>query len=150
MFAALKAGCKADYADTIIYGTIHTADEDCPVAEAIAIKDGKFVYVGTRNGVEAYIKKDVTEIIDHTGKGMVMPGCFDGHAHYLMPMALANMKGGVLFSADDDKAEILKKIDDAAIEAANSGKQCLFGFGWNFYTIRMSGSAPITLAEKYK
>ncbi len=134
-------------ADTVVFGTIRTADEDNPVAEAVAVKDGKFIYVGDKAGAEAYIKKGTTEVIDHTGKGMVMPGCFDGHAHYIMPMALANMKGGVLFDANDDKAAVLKKVDAAALEAANAGKKCLFGFGWNFYIIRMSEQEQISLAE---
>ena len=34
--AAMAAGC----ADTVVYGTIRTAETDNPVAEAIPIKDG--------------------------------------------------------------------------------------------------------------
>ncbi|MBQ0085961.1 MAG: amidohydrolase family protein [Prevotella sp.] len=141
----MLVSCKADYADTVVYGTIHTADDECPVAEAIAIKDGKFVYVGDKAGVESYIKEGVTEVVDHTGKGMVMPGCYDGHAHYMMTICLANMKGGLLFAHEDGKAEILKKVDAAALEAVNSGKHCLFGFGWDMYKNRMTDH--ITLAE---
>ena len=143
----MAVGCNKA-ADTVVFGTIRTAEEANPVVEAIAVKDGKFVYVGNKAGAEAYIKEGVTEVIDHTGKGMVMPGCFDGHAHYIMPMALANMKGGVLFDINDDKAAVLKKVDDAALEAANVGKKCLFGFGWNCYTLRIAGpDGRITLAE---
>ena len=43
-----------------------------------------------------------------------MPSCTDGHAHYLMPLTLGNMKGGVLFKHEDAKAEVLRKIDAAA------------------------------------
>lgn len=134
-------------ADTVVLGTIRTAEIDNPVVEAIAVKDGKFVYVGDEAGVEPYIKKGVTQVIDHRGKGIVMPGCYDGHAHYMMTHSLANMKGGVLFDMNDDKAAILKKVNDAAREAANAGKKCLFGFGWNLYTIRMAGMEPISLSE---
>ena len=135
-------------ADTVVRGTIRTAEEDNPIVEAIAIKDGKFVYVGDKTGAEAYIKEGVTQVIDHTGKGMVMPGCYDGHAHYMMTISLANMKGGVLFSREDRKAEILRKVDAAALEAANAGKHCLMGFGWDFYSIMMTGPENrITLAE---
>lgn len=134
-------------ADTVVYGTIRTAEEDNPVVEAFAVKDGKYIYVGDKAGAETYIREGVTEVIDHTGKGMVMPGCFDGHAHYMMIMSLANMKGGLLFSNEDGKAEILKKVDVAALEVLKAGKHCLMGFGWDMYGIRMSGAEPITLAE---
>ena len=140
----MAVGCNK-VADTVVLGIIRTAEEDNPVVEAIAVKDGKFIYAGDKAGVEAYIKEGVTEVIDHTGKGMVMPGCFDGHAHYMMTICLANMKGGLLFAHEDGKAEILKKVDAAALEAVNSGKHCLFGFGWNMYKNRVTDH--ITLAE---
>ena len=106
-------------ADTVVYGTIRTAETEKPVAEALAIKDGKFVYVGDKAGAAAFVKDGVTRVIDHRGKGMVMPGCTDGHAHYILPLTLANMKGGVLFGHEDGKAEILRKLD-AAARAAES------------------------------
>lgn len=136
---------KHETADTVVYGTIRTAEAETPTAEAFAVKDGKFIYVGDKAGVKSFIKEGVTEVIDHTGKGMVMPGCFDGHAHYMMTICLANMKGGILFAHDDDKAEILKKVDAATLEAAKAGKQCLFGFGWDMFKNRMTDR--ITLAE---
>ncbi len=140
----MAVGCNK-VADTVVFGIIRTANEDNPVAEAVAVKDGKFVYVGDKAGVEAYIKEGTTQVIDHTGKGMVMPGCFDGHAHYMMTISLANMKGGLLFDHDDGKTEILRKVDAATLEAANAGKNCLFGFGWDMFKNRMTDN--ITLAE---
>ncbi|MBQ0093019.1 MAG: amidohydrolase family protein, partial [Bacteroidales bacterium] len=140
----MAVGCNKA-ADTVVFGTIRTAEEDNPVVEAIAVKDGKFIYVGDKAGAEAYIKEGVTEVIDHTGRGMVMPGCYDGHAHYMMTISLANMKGGLLFAKEDGKAEILKKVDAAALEASKAGKHCLFGFGWDMYKNRMTDH--ITLAE---
>ena len=121
MAVFLVAASCSKTADTVVLGTIRTAEEDNPVVEAIAIRDGRYVYVGDKAGAEAYIKEGHTQVIDHSGKGMVMPSCFDGHAHYLMPMTLANMKGGVLFAHEDGKAEILKKVDAAALKAANAG-----------------------------
>ncbi|MCQ2316443.1 MAG: amidohydrolase family protein [Bacteroidales bacterium] len=140
----VMTGCKQEFADTVVYGTIRTAEEECPEAEALAVKDGRFIYVGDKAGVESFIKEGVTEVIDHSGKGMVMPGCTDGHAHYVMPMSLASMKSGVLFGHEDDKAEVLRKLEAAALDAVRSGKKCLFGFGWNYYIIMPD---KITLAE---
>lgn len=147
-FTLLLAVSCNKAADTVVFGTIRTVEDDNPVVEAIAVKNGKFIYVGDKAGAEPYIKDGVTEVIDHTGKGMVMPGCFDGHAHYMMTISLANMKGGILFAHEDGKAEILKKVDAATLEAANAGKHCLMGFGWDFYTIMIAAPENrITLAE---
>ena len=131
-------GC-GEVADTVVYGTIHTADETAPVAEAVAIKDGKFIYVGDKAGVEAYIKDGVTEIIDHTGKGMVMPGCFEGHAHYLMGNSLGCMGGLGLDPLNDDVNSFIEKLKLAYTDAKEKGKSCIFGFGWNYLTFLKQG-----------
>lgn len=34
------------FADAVIYGNFYTVDEKNPKAEAVTIKDGKFIYVG--------------------------------------------------------------------------------------------------------
>ena len=121
-----------NYADTVVYGTVRTADTKNPIAEAIAIKNGKFLYVGNETGVSKYIQKGITKIIDHRGKGMIMPGCTDGHSHYTMKFGMESMKGGIIFDIEDDKAAVLQKLEKATLEAKNAGKQTLFGFGWNF------------------
>jgi predicted amidohydrolase YtcJ len=68
-------------ADLVVYGKIFTS-EDYQVVEAFAVKDGKYVYVGDKAGAEAYIEPGKTEVLDYTGKGLVMPSCGNGHAHY--------------------------------------------------------------------
>ena len=140
----MTAFAKEVYADTVVYGTIRTAETDNPTAEAIAIKDGKYVYVGDEAGVKAYIKKGVTKIINHRGKGMVMPGCTDGHSHYTMKFGMDSMKGSVMFDAADDKTTVLKKLEKAALTAKKAGKKTLFGFGWGFLNLTLD---PLTLAE---
>ena len=131
----VAALAEVTFADTVVYGTIRTADTENPVAEAIAIKGGKFIYVGDEAGAATYIKDGVTEVIDHRGKGMVMPGCTDGHSHYTMKFGMENMKGGLMFAIEDDKAAILQKLDAATLAAKEVGKQSLFGFGWNFLAL---------------
>lgn len=63
---------KAD-ADLVVYGKVFTAENN-QLAQAFAVKDGKFVYVGDKKRAEAFIKKGRTEVVDYTGKGLVMPG----------------------------------------------------------------------------
>ncbi|MDO5446601.1 MAG: amidohydrolase family protein [Prevotellaceae bacterium] len=125
----------SEVADTVVFGTIRTAETDNPVAEAIAIKDGKFIYVGDKNGAMSFIKEGVTEVIDYTDKGMVMPGCTDGHAHYLSIFALSNQKDPLVIGHDDGKAELLKKLDEAAQKAVANKKHSMFSMGWNYFGI---------------
>lgn len=65
--------CKSnDSADLMVYGKIFTS-EGGQIVEAFAVKDGKYVYVGDKAGAEAYIEEGKTEVVDYTGKGLVMP-----------------------------------------------------------------------------
>lgn len=67
-------------ADTILVnGTIYTIDDKNTIAEAIALKDGKILYVGNNTGAEAY-KGGSTKVVDLKGK-VVMPGFVDAHVH---------------------------------------------------------------------
>ncbi|MBR3050378.1 MAG: twin-arginine translocation signal domain-containing protein, partial [Selenomonadaceae bacterium] len=47
-------------ADLVVYGKIFTS-EDNRIVEAFAVKDGKFIYVGDKNGAKAFIDKGKTE-----------------------------------------------------------------------------------------
>ena len=65
-------------ADLIIIGArIFTSDPRQPWAEALAIKDGRFVYVGDTSGIGSYTG---TISVDLQGK-LVIPGLSDGHSH---------------------------------------------------------------------
>ncbi len=64
-------------ADRIIKNAkIFTANKAYPIASALAVKDGKFVYVGDESGLSAY----EGEITDLGGK-FIMPGIIDSHVH---------------------------------------------------------------------
>ena len=67
-------------ADTVFdQGFVYTVDAHNSVQQAIAIRDGRIVYVGADSGVGAYIGKR-TKVVDLHGK-MVMPGLVDAHNH---------------------------------------------------------------------
>ncbi len=59
--------------------TIFTADADNPWAEALGVRDGKFVYVGDEAGVQGFIGKQ-TQQVDAQGF-WVTPGFVDNHCH---------------------------------------------------------------------
>jgi hypothetical protein len=60
-------------------GRIYTEDARAPWAQAVAIKDKRFVYVGDAAGAEQHAGK-TTRRIDLGGK-LVLPGLIDGHTH---------------------------------------------------------------------
>jgi predicted amidohydrolase YtcJ len=62
-------------------GYVYTADSKDSVQKAIAVQDGRIVYVGNDIGVKALIG-DKTRVIDLEGR-MLAPGLIDGHLHPL-------------------------------------------------------------------
>jgi predicted amidohydrolase YtcJ len=58
---------------------VYTVDADRSVAEAVAIRENKIVFVGDDKDVEDFIGPD-TDVRDLTGK-MVLPGLHDVHIH---------------------------------------------------------------------
>ncbi|MBE3013208.1 amidohydrolase [Microbispora sp. NEAU-D428] len=80
---AIPAGAEtlpAIGADTVLrHGFIYTVDARDSVAQAMAIDEGKIIYVGDDAGVRRFIGRK-TEVIDLKGR-MVMPGLHEGHIH---------------------------------------------------------------------
>ena len=69
-------------ADRIIKNAkIFTADKENPQASALAVKDGKFVYVGDEAGLSEY-EGEVTDL----GGKFIMPGIIDSHVHVTWPV----------------------------------------------------------------
>ena len=66
-------------ADTVIFGNIYTVDRKQPRAAALAIEDGRFVYVGDEAGVKDYIGDGTKE--HRYKKGIILPGLGEGHGH---------------------------------------------------------------------
>lgn len=76
-FAAATAPADTVYRN----GYVYTVDANNSVQQALAVRDGKIIYVGTNEGVKALIGKQ-TKVIDLEGL-MMMPGLVDGHMHPL-------------------------------------------------------------------
>jgi hypothetical protein len=60
---------------------IYTVDDARPVAEAMAIRDGRIVFVGSDRGADA-LAGPRTRVLDLDGR-TVIPGMVDAHAHIL-------------------------------------------------------------------
>lgn len=110
----------ADYQKTqvdkiITNAKIYTSDPDHLFAEACAIKDGKFVYVGAASGLDQY----EGETVDLNGK-FVMPAIIDGHAH--IPFSIAFDYLPEMFYIDcNGKTECLEIIQKTINE--NPGRE---------------------------
>jgi predicted amidohydrolase YtcJ len=72
-------GAQADW--IFSGGQVVTVDEDFSLAEALAVKDGKVLAVGTVDEVGRFHGPD-TEVVDLAGRSVV-PGLQDSHIHFL-------------------------------------------------------------------
>jgi predicted amidohydrolase YtcJ len=82
ILASFISRSAADSADKIfINGKIITVDKDNSVAQAVAVKDGKIIAVGTTQSINK-LKGSSTVVIDLKGKTLV-PGFIDGHSHFM-------------------------------------------------------------------
>ena len=61
---------------------VYTVDEQRSWAEAVAIKDGKIIYVGDDEGAAPFIGAE-SEVMDLAGQ-MLLPGFHDSHIHILI------------------------------------------------------------------
>ncbi|WP_247256653.1 amidohydrolase [Pseudomonas moorei] len=69
-------------ADLILYnGRLHTVDRKKPQASAVAIKDGRFVVVGSDTQAMA-LQGPATQVVDLHGR-TVIPGLNDSHLHLI-------------------------------------------------------------------
>ena len=124
-------------ADMVVYGTVYTVEDSTPQAEAFAVKDGKYIYVGDMEGIKAYVGENTT-VVDHRGKGMIAPGFADCHAHYLMAEGI-NVMEAVTLSEEQTPEEVLAVLSAAYTKAKAEGKPAIYAFGWNWHSFESMG-----------
>jgi predicted amidohydrolase YtcJ len=109
--AQAKPSAPAIVADTVYTnGKIYTVDEAQPWVEAVAIKDGKFLVVGSSADVEA-VTGETTEVVDLDG-GFAMPGIGDTHIHPAMVMpkrAFCGLPGTFYEPTEEQTIDALKE-----------------------------------------
>ena len=115
----------ADTAELVINNAkIYTVNKNQPEAEALAVKAGKIVFIGSNSDVKKFIG-DSTEVIDAKGQ-FVMPGFIEGHGHIhglgasLINLNLMNVKNW---------DEIVAMVADA-VKKAKPG-DWIVGRGWH-------------------
>ncbi len=121
---AARAKQKVE-ADLILANArVYTVEEKQPWAEAVAIKDGKIVAVGTSAAV-GKLRGTATRTVDLGGK-LVLPAFGDAHAHPLfgaLSRSRCPLQGGKTIA--EYQALIAKCV------AAAPGDGALYGIGWS-------------------
>ena len=108
-------------------GVIYTVNEAQPWVDAVAIKDGKFLVVGTNSDVRAVTGED-TEVVDLGGQ-FAMPGLIDTHTHPFVDGY--KQLGGLsldLETAPASLEEIQRQVSEYA--DANPDREWIFGGMW--------------------
>ncbi len=110
-------GRPAEPADAIyINANVITMNDAQPRAEALAVKDGKVLAVGSRTEVEAH-KGPSTRVVDVEGK-TIAPGFIDGHGH-LSGVGLA-AAGANLLSPPDGRVTSIPELQQTMRDYINS------------------------------
>lgn len=111
LFAMLLAACEApapEPADRVyLNAAVYTMDEKGSTAEALAIRGGGIVFVGSSTGASRFIG-ELTEVSDLAGR-MLLPGFHDGHAH-VMAAGLAKAHCNI---EDERDHELIREILEA-------------------------------------
>jgi predicted amidohydrolase YtcJ len=103
-------------------GKVVTVDDKATIAQALAVKDGKFLAVGTTDQIMAH-KGAGTKIVDLGGR-TVVPGLTDSHLHD------AGGGPGVDLSKTRSLAELFAKVGEAA-QAAQPGAVVVSNSDWH-------------------
>ncbi|WDH20606.1 amidohydrolase [Pseudomonas chlororaphis] len=94
-FASMEAMAATDL--VLFNGQVFTADRAQPMAQALAVADGKVLQVGSDAQIKALIETG-TRVIDLGGKTL-MPGLIDSHSHAIfggLEMTSANLQDEVV------------------------------------------------------
>ncbi len=124
------AAAKAMNANKVIYGNIVTMNEQQPRAEAMAIQDGKIVFVGTKDDAQAFLDKD-TEVVDF-GSEVVYPGMIDAHSH--LGLLTSIMGGGPRFLWGDSYEDNVRDMTEFI--KANPGREIYKAYGFTSDSVR--------------
>lgn len=114
-------------------GSILTIDDARPKAEAVAVKDGKILAVGSKDEVLKTKGAD-TKLIDLQGKTM-LPGFVDAHGHIFMG-GIQALSANLLAPPDGEVKDIASLIHTlkewtTANQAAVDKIQLIVGFGYD-------------------
>jgi predicted amidohydrolase YtcJ len=127
------AGQSQAPADLLITNArVYTVNSKQPWAQAVAIRDGKIVAVGTGDEIQAF-RGSSTKSLDAKGH-LVLPGFTDCHMHFIdgsLGLLRVDLNGA------GSVAEIQKRVK--AYADAHPKEPWILGMGWTYPTFAPSG-----------
>jgi predicted amidohydrolase YtcJ len=124
---------KSTTADVVlIHARIYTVNTQQPWAEALAIREGKILAVGTEREIARY-RSASTKVIDAKGR-LVLPGFTDCHVHFMdgsFSMQQVNVEDAKTVAEVQDRIK--------AYAAAHPKDPWVLGRGWSYPVFAPSG-----------
>jgi predicted amidohydrolase YtcJ len=122
---AAPLAALAQTADTVLVnGKVVTVDERFSIAQALAIRGGRVVKVGTSAEIEAF-KGPQTRVIDLAGR-TVIPGLIDNHAHWVRAAEHDELR----FDGVTSRQQALKMLAERVSKTPAGGWVVVLG-GWS-------------------
>ena len=106
----------------VVNANIYTVDSDFSKAEAFAVKNGKFIAVGTSEEIREMYTSD--QIVDADGR-TITPGLIDAHCHFYglgLTQQVVDLVGSTSY------AEVLERVQQFQNEQQ---KEFIIGRGWD-------------------
>jgi len=114
-----------EIADMVVHnGNIYTMDETQPVANAVVVKNGDILFVGSSENAMSYIGEE-TRVIDLEGKTMT-PGFIESHGHM---MGLGYSELNLDLSGVKNYDELVEVVAEAVSQAEPG--EWIIGRGWH-------------------
>ncbi len=123
---------------------IYTANDATPFVEAIAIKDGKFIYAGADSSVSVHIGSGT--IVEDLNGLLILPGLHDVHMH---PLEAGSSVGGdcLLDNMEVDPEELGYELEACSLTANTNG--WLMASGHSIFTLYDATRNPKDILDDY-
>ena len=131
MYVLTLLQCNAQNADHVfLNGSIYTAVQGQGFAEAMAVKDGKIIYVGINSGANVLI--DGNTVVEDLNGRVVLPGLHDVHMH---PLEAGSPIGGDCFldGSEEDPEALGQTLASCDLQPNSNG--WITAFGHCIYTL---------------
>ena len=118
---------------------VYTVDEQETIAQAIAIKGNKIIYVGNNSGVDKHISYS-TKLIN-AKKRLVLPGLHDVHAH---PLEASDSSFKCILTDTESLTQHLAKLKTCVNGAGNGW---VLGWGHTLKTLLEASEDPVNYLD---
>lgn len=126
-----SSGSGPKKADAIFFNAlIYTADAEQSEASAMAVADGKILFVGDLDGAAAYELAPEGYSLDLGGR-RVLPGMIDTHCHPIMVASMGRLEKQMEIDSAWGKDELLAAVKKFADDNAVDKLPIIFGLGFD-------------------